>query len=621
MTPLSLLALLLSWTGSSGGHRPEGQQFMLIEEAAEGQFIGKLQSDQDPGDGSMKYLLSGEGADDLFTLDPHTGDLFASRPLDREEKAVYHLEFTVSERRTDRVVQPESAVTVLLRDVNDHAPAFSQDSYLAAVPENSNWGASVVQLSASDADEGLNAQIHYDFRGEHDYFSLDHETGLIWTAPIFPGDLDRERRESHHLVVVATDRAGLRGGLTATTQVSVTLTDVNDNPPRFAQDVFQFHVRESVQPGSAVGRLRAVDPDLGKNAEMKFSIVGGSSVFEVLTDQDTQEGVILVGKPLDYETRSSYRVNLQVENTQVPPGCEPQHTPDLALVEIFLENEVEAPVFDKDWYRMEVKEDAAVGTMVGAVHASDPDGAQSPIRYFINWDTDRKFDIDEATGSITVVGSLDREASACHNFSVTAAKLDVALPSRATVSICLLDVNDNAPLLVVEGAPFVCEGFQTAGQLIQVVSAVDPDDPPSGDKFSFSMASHTAPFTVQDSGDNTARILTQQATLDRSHQRVHLVPVVVSDGEVPMQWSTGTVTVKVCSCSHAGHCSSSEVLSWSPATLLWCLVAIGLFFIALLGKVLVQTLKETPAPVIVQRLLRRRGVTHPGHSAGATGPW
>ncbi|KAM9785927.1 cadherin-6-like [Neosynchiropus ocellatus] len=632
-----LLGLLLSGTVSSGGRSVdfggkegcgpeqacEGKSFLLLEEARERQFIGELRLDQDPGDGSMSYILSGEGADDVFTMDPHTGDLVATRPLDREEKAVHSLSYTVTDRRTDQVVQPETAITVVLKDINDHAPVFSQESYVAAVPERSQWGTSVVRVAATDPDEGMNAKIFYDIRGGNRYFSVDHETGLVRTAAIFPDELDREQIDSHQLVVVAMDRAGRSGGLTGTTEVFVTLTDVNDSPPRFVQDVYEFHVPESIEPGSSVGRVRAADPDVGQNAEMKFSIVGGNSmdVFEVSTDENTQEGVIRVREPLDYETRSSYRVHVGVVNAKVPPELEPLHTPDHALVEIMVQDEAEAPIFEKALYRMEVKEDAAVGTVVGSVHASDPDGAQGTVKYFNNWDADHKFNVDGASGTITVVGSLDREEAACHKISVSAAKLDGALVSHATVNICLLDVNDNAPVLDMQGAPFVCEGVQAAGQLIQTVSAVDLDDPPSGDMFFFSMAADakTSLFTVRDNGasrinqlltfsvpDNTADILTRQATFDRSRQDVHLVPVVVSDGDIPMQWSTGTVTVTVCSCNHEGHCSSAA-LSWNLVTLTWSAVALIWFLIGALGVVLVKTLKKKPAPAVVQPPLRRRG--------------
>ncbi|KAI4809287.1 hypothetical protein KUCAC02_018187, partial [Chaenocephalus aceratus] len=98
-------------------------------------------------------------------------------------------------------------------------------------------GTSVIQVTATDADDsmyGSSARLVYSISHGHPYFSVDPTTGVIRTA-LGPGDMDREQREHYQVVIEAKDMAGQRGGLSGTTAVNITLTDVNDNPPRFTQ--------------------------------------------------------------------------------------------------------------------------------------------------------------------------------------------------------------------------------------------------------------------------------------------------------------------------------------------------------------------------------------------------
>ncbi|CAB1326240.1 unnamed protein product [Coregonus sp. 'balchen'] len=501
-------------------------QFFLQEEytGSDKQYIGKLQSDMDRGDGTLKYILSGDGAGDIFTIDENNGDLHANKRLDREEKAFYTLRATVVNKNTGMKLEPETEFIVKLHDINDNEPKFTKELYTARVPERSN-------------------------------------IGIIRTA-LGPGEMDREKREHYQVVIEAKDMAGQRGGLTGTTTINITLTDVNDNPPRFSQSIYQFSVPESMKAGTPVGRITAVDKDLGKNAEMYYNVVGGDGLgmFDVITDKDSQEGIITVGKPLDYEKTRSYTLEIQVQNTQTLDtrflGYLP--TKDMATVRIGIEDVDEPPLFERASYVMEVKEDAAVGIAVGSVRATDPDGYNSPVRYSIDrrTDLDRLFNVHSGNGSIFITRPLDREEAAWHNISVIATEFNKPLQtSRVPVYIRLLDVNDNAPTFASFYETFVCEKTK-AGQKIQTVSAVDADDPAGGHKFFFSLATEGAyrgNFTVRDNGDNTAGILTRRSSYSRLHKSVYLVPMVITDGDFPMQSSTGTLTVRVCTCDREGN--------------------------------------------------------------------
>ncbi|XP_023253964.1 cadherin-6-like [Seriola lalandi dorsalis] len=577
-------------------------QFFLTEEytGSDYQYIGKLQSDQDHGNGLVKYVLSGEGAGSIFVIDENNGDLHATRRLDREEKAFYILKATVVNKRTGQKLEPETEFIVKLHDINDNEPQFSKEVYTGSVPERSDIGTSVIQVTATDADDsmyGSSAKLVYSISQGHPYFSVDPNTGVIRTA-LGPGDMDREQREHYQVVIEAKDMGGQRGGLTGTTVVNITLTDVNDNPPRFTQSIYQFRVPESSKSGTPVGRIQATDRDIGKNSEMYFTIVSGDGMdmFEISTDKDTQEGVITVSKPLDYEKKPSYTVEIQVQNTQVDPRFMSAGSKDMATIRIGVEDVDEPPLFDKASYLMEVKEDAEVGVAVGSVSAMDPDGVRSMVKYSIDrrTDMDRLFNVHPGNGSVFLLKGLDREETAWHNISVIATEFNnPRQSSHVPVYIRLLDINDNAPTFATIYETFVCERTK-AGQRIQTVSAVDADEPSSGHKFYFSLASegtHRSNFTVRDNGDNTAGILTRRASYSRLHQSVYLVPVVITDGDYPMQSSTGTLTVRVCTCDRDGNIElcNAVALSSSPGISTGALIAILLCAIILLMIVVLFT--------------------------------
>ncbi|XP_032388209.1 cadherin-6 [Etheostoma spectabile] len=577
-------------------------QFFLQEEytGSDYQYIGKLQSDQDNGSGLVKYVLSGEGAGTLFVLDENNGDLHATRRLDREEKAFYILKATVVNKRTGQKLEPETEFTVKLHDINDNEPQFSREVYTGSVPEMSDIGTSVIQVTATDADDsmyGNSAKLVYSISQGHPYFSVDPNTGVIRTA-LGPGDMDREQREHYQVVIEAKDMAGQRGGLTGSTTINITLTDVNDNPPHFTQSVYHFSVPESSVSGTPVGRILATDRDIGRNAEMSFSIVSGDGMdmFNISTDKGTQEGVITVSKPLDFEKKPSYTVEIQVQNTQVDPRFMSAGSKDMATVRIGVDDVDEPPLFDKASYLMEVKEDAAVGVAVGSVSAMDPDAARSMVKYSIDrrTDMDRLFNVHPGNGSVFLLRSLDREEIAWHNISVIATEFNnPRQSSHVPVYIRLLDINDNAPTFATTYETYVCERTK-AGQRIQTVSAVDADEPSTGHKFFFSLApegTHRSNFTVRDNGDNTAGILTRRASYSRLHQSIYLVPVVITDGDYPMQSSTGTLTVRVCTCDREGNMElcNAEALSSSPGLSTGALIAILLCAIILLMIVVLFT--------------------------------
>ncbi|XP_027462955.1 cadherin-10 isoform X1 [Zalophus californianus] len=566
-------------------------QFFLLEEytGSDYQYVGKLHSDQDKGDGSLKYILSGDGAGTLFIIDEKTGDIHATRRIDREEKAFYTLRAQAINRRTLRPVEPESEFVIKIHDINDNEPTFPEEIYTASVPEMSVVGTSVVQVTATDADDpsyGNSARVIYSILQGQPYFSVEPETGIIRTA--LP-NMNRENREQYQVVIQAKDMGGQMGGLSGTTTVNITLTDVNDNPPRFAQNTIHLRVLESSPIGTAIGSVKATDADTGKNAEVEYRIIDGdgTDMFDIITEKDTQEGIITVKKPLDYESRRLYTLKVEAENTHVDPRFYYLGPfKDTTIVKISVEDVDEPPIFSRSSYLFEVHEDIEVGTIIGTVMARDPDSTSSPIRFSLDrhTDLDRIFNIHSGNGSLYTSKPLDRELSQWHNLTVIAAEINNPKEmTRVAVFVRILDVNDNAPQFAVFYDTFVCENARP-GQLIQTISAVDKDDPLGGQKFFFSLAAVNPNFTVQDNEDNTARILTRKNGFNRHEISTYLLPVVISDNDYPIQSSTGTLSIRVCTCDSQGNMQScsAEALLLPAGLSTGALIAILLCIIILL---------------------------------------
>ncbi|XP_013807910.2 cadherin-9 [Apteryx mantelli] len=569
-------------------------QFFLLEEytGPDTQYVGKLHTDQDKGDGNLKYILTGDGAGSLFIIDENTGDIHAAKKLDREEKSLYVLRAKAIDRKTGRQVEPESEFIIKIHDINDNEPKFTKDMYTASIPEMSGVGTSVIQVTATDADDanyGNSAKIVYSILQGQPYFSVDPETGIIKTA--LP-DMSRENREQYQVVIQAKDMGGQMGGLSGTTTVNITLTDVNDNPPRFPQSTYQFSSPESAPPGTPLGRIKANDPDVGENAEIEYSISSedGSDMFDIITDKDTQEGIITVKKQLDFENKMLYTLRVEATNTHPDPRfLQLGPFKDTALVKISVEDIDEPPVFSRSSYLIEVDEDAKERSIIGQVVAQDPDITKNAIKYSVDrhTDLDRIFNIYSGNGSLFISKPLDREETPWHNITVIATEINnPKQSSQIPVFIRILDINDHAPEFAKYYETFVCENAK-AGQLIQTVSAVDKDEPPRGHKFFFELVPEFAVhpnFSIVDNKDNTAGIMTRRNRYNRSKMSTYLLPVIIFDNDYPIQSSTGTLTIRVCACDSRGNMQScnAEALLLPAGLSTGALIAILLCIVILL---------------------------------------
>ncbi|XP_039359402.1 cadherin-8 isoform X2 [Mauremys reevesii] len=469
------------------------QMFVLEEfSGPEPILVGRLHTDLDPGSSKIKYILSGDGAGTIFVINDKTGDIHAMKRLDREEKAEYTLTAQAVDGDTNKPLEPPSEFIIKVQDINDNAPEFLDGPYHATVPEMSIVGTFVTKVTATDADDpvyGNSAKLVYSILEGQPYFSIEPHTAIIKTA--LP-NMDREAKEEYFVVIQAKDMGGHMGGLSGTTTVTITLTDVNDNPPKFAQSLYHFSVMEDIALGEPIGRVKANDLDIGENAKSSYDIIEGDGmdIFEITSDVQTQDGIIRLRKPLDFETKKSYTLKVEAANIHIDPRfISGGPFKDTATVKIVVEDADEPPVFSSPTYLLEVHENAAINSVIGQVTAHDPDVSSSPIRFSIDRHTDleRQFNINADDGKITLATPLDRETNTWHNITIVATETrNHSQVSRVPVAIKVLDVNDNAPEFASEHDAFLCENGKP-GQVIQTVSAIDKDDPKNGHFFLYSL--------------------------------------------------------------------------------------------------------------------------------------
>ncbi|XP_013928427.1 PREDICTED: cadherin-8-like, partial [Thamnophis sirtalis] len=438
------------------------QMFVLEEfSGPEPILVGRLHTDMDPGVSKIKYILSGDGAGTIFVINDKTGDIHAMKRLDREEKAEYTLTAQAVDRDTNKPLEPPSEFIIKVQDINDNPPEFVDGPYHATVPEMSLVGTYVTKVTATDADDpvyGNSAKLVYSILEGQPYFSVEPHTAIIKTAL---SNMDREAKEEYTVVIQAKDMGGHMGGLSGTTTVTITLTDVNDNAPKFAQSMFkakqlELTTKQEIESSYISHQERLIA------AATEYSC---QQNFYAFHENKSNIGVIILVwgeiQPLDFETKNSYTLKVEASNVYIDPRFISMGPfKDTATLKIVVEDADEPPIFSSPTYLLEVHENAAINSVIGQVTAHDPDGSSSSIRFSIdrNTDLERQFNINTQDGKITLATPLDRETSTWHNITIVAMEeRNPSQISRVPVAIKVLDVNDNAPELVSGNEAYLCE--------------------------------------------------------------------------------------------------------------------------------------------------------------------
>ncbi|EOA97676.1 Protocadherin-17, partial [Anas platyrhynchos] len=435
----------------------------ISENAAPGtRFPLTSAHDPDAGDNGLRTYLLTRDDYGLFSLDVKSrGDgtkfpeLVIQKPLDREEQSHHTLVLTA----LDGGDPPRSGtvqINVRLIDSNDNSPVFEAASYVVELPENAPLGTAVIDLNATDADEGTNGEVLYSFSGYapervRDLFSIDPQSGLIRVK----GNLDYEESGLIEIDVQARDLGP--NPIPAHCKVTVRLIDRNDNAPTIGfVSVRQGALSEAAPPGTVIALVRVTDRDSGKNGQLQCRVLGGGggpgAVPFTLEENYDNFYTVVTDRPLDREAQDEYNVTIVARDGGNPP----LNSTKSFSVRILDEND-NPPRFSKNLYVLQVPENNIPGEYLGSVLAQDPDlGQNGTVSYSIlpghvgDVSIYTYVSVNPTNGAIYALRSFNYEQTKHFEFRVLAK--DSGSPHResnATVRVTVLDVNDNAPLIVL----------------------------------------------------------------------------------------------------------------------------------------------------------------------------
>ncbi|XP_043928134.1 protocadherin Fat 3 isoform X2 [Protopterus annectens] len=425
----------------------------------------------------IQYSLHGVGAADFF-MDSESGELRSFAALDREGIPVYNL----VTRATDsggRYCQCD--IVLILDDVNDNPPVFSSNHYDVSVYENTAIKALLKRVHATDPDVGMNRKVEYalsDSANEH--FGIDKFSGII----ILERPLDREIQAFYNITVKATDQ-GLALQLFSFATVTVTVLDINDNPPIFERRDYLATVGENVLVGTTVLGVFAASKDIGTNAEIMYSVRSGNELSKFQIEPKT--GAVTVAEPLDYETCKDFYLTVEAKDGGIPP-LSAVTTVNINVTDI---ND-NAPKFSREMYSVVISEDASVGDSVVMLLAEDSDSpANGQISFsIISGDQDKQFNLDPVTGLITLKEPLDREKVSGYSLVVQAKDSgSPPMSSTVTVNVDISDVNDNSPSFTPANYTAVIQENKPVDTSIMQLVVTDMDSSHNGPPFTFSIIS------------------------------------------------------------------------------------------------------------------------------------
>lgn len=552
-----------------------------ILENEEGPFpreIERIVSDSS-GKYSVYYTLSGPGYNEppvgVFSFDRDTGMLSINKPVDREVYPIFVLTTNVYNKVTNEQTDLPLDIKVLVDDVNDNAPQFSSPLKFSVL-EQSSPGTVVGKVNATDRDlEGSkHVAIRYSLLTGADLFSIDPLTGVIKTKSTA---LDRETKDKHLVTVQIKDMEGASNGLATTGTATIQLIDINDNPPTFKQPSFTATVQEN-EVDRLILRIPVDDKDLinTDNWRSKFVITKGNENghFRIDTDPKTNEGLLYVTKPLDFEKTPNVKLEVSAQNKAELKGTTAQW--NVAAVDLTVTDVDEGPEFIPPVKYITVKENTPNGTVIGTYTAMDPETKNSAgIKYYKVTDPASWINVDRSTGELKVANTIDRESSFVQNgiYNVTVRAMDATSKSgMGTVVIKVEDENDNIPKLPSEEV-LLCEKEGELGSLVLV--AEDKDGSPYAEPFTFSMPDDSdGKWSVRKYND-TAFTLKQEKEL---HTGVHKVDVMVTD--LQSMGKVQTVTVRICRCVN-GVCPAKKA-SATLGGLGWLAMLLPLLLLLLL---------------------------------------
>ncbi|XP_077588713.1 protocadherin alpha-C2-like isoform X2 [Stigmatopora nigra] len=518
---------------------PKGERFSLSNAV-----------DPDVGSNTVKtYHLS---ANEQFDIEVQTGrdgskfaEFILKEALDREQQAVHNLILTA----VDGGKPPRSGtakIIVQVLDNNDNAPLFDQSMYNVKIMENSPIGSLVIDLNATDLDEGSNSDLTYSYSlytpdKTQQTFHLNPSTGEI----TIKGMLNYEDFNIYDMEVIAADKGvtSLSGQCTIKIQVE----DMNDNHPEISIKSFQSPVSENIDVDTVIAVVSVSDKDSGDNGQVDL-LVPKNMPFKLRESSDNYYELV-VSEPLDREKVPEYEITFTVKDRGSPPLSD-NETMTLQLLDV---ND-NVPQFPQSSYTIRVTENNAPGALLSTPSAFDPDLHENQyLVYFIlekevaNTSMSMLFSINPENGNLYALKTFDYEMEKEFFFHIEARDSgSPPLSSNVSVHIVVVDQNDNAPVIV---SPWRAHGSLVEekiprstekGSLVAKVIALDGDSVHNSRiSYQFLQVSDASLFSLdQYNGEiRTARMFSYK---DWRHHR--LVVAAKDNGQPPL---SATVTIKL----------------------------------------------------------------------------
>ncbi|XP_005092400.1 cadherin-related tumor suppressor [Aplysia californica] len=417
-------------------------------------------------------LASADDTNDVFAIDAQTGVISLAKPPNQLASDSTTLTVTA----TDGGSSPRSRsmqVVMRLEDVNDHTPLFALTRHELFVSEAQSVNEVVMEVHATDEDEGPNGDLSYSIvRGNE-----EHRFGIFPEGSLFVAHgLDREKRDMYSLTITVKDNG--KEPRSSSVNITVYVQDENDNAPEFTQVSYEFRVRENMPADSYVGSVKAVDNDLGRNAEILYSLGGGNVNFTI----DPILGTIFTKREFDRE--------YIVKTTNLPyyvfdvyasdNGLHKQQSKVSVRVNVLDENDSPPVFLQASGSSRAVSENTEVGEEITTLVAVDADaGANAAVTYAITaGNEDGKFRIHETDGKLFLQLALDRESRDHYMLTIKATDTgeSVQLESTTDLEIYVLDYNDNAPEFAADTVRSVTVSETTLeGENLAIFSGTDRD--------------------------------------------------------------------------------------------------------------------------------------------------
>ncbi|XP_062849687.1 desmoglein-2-like protein [Trichomycterus rosablanca] len=463
--------------------------------------IAKIRSDHENRN-IVEYLLTGPGANEepvnVFTVNRTTGLVKVNKILDREEIPIYFLKGR-AKLFNGIFVEKDIELKIKVLDENDCPPVFNS-SVTGDVEELSPRDHYVINFTATDDDEEgtLRSQIFYKIIEQIPagrMFHINSKTGHIYVTM---NTLDREVQDRYTLIITGTDMNGTSGPTTNTGMgtVYINILDVNDNVPVLEKESYEAEVTEN-RANVEILRIKTTDGDLihTDNWNAVYKIISGNEAgyFNITTDPETNEGILMVVKEFDYEQQKTANLKVVVSNKAEYHSSVVVKEAKSYPIKVNVVNVPEGPRFQPSVKVISISEDKStinLNKIVTTYPAIDSDTllTATDVRYFKKQDPDNWLSIDENTAEIRLNKYPDRESTFLVNgtyyVEVTCSSSgSPAKTATGTVAIQVEDHNDHCPVLT-SPSQTICDGDN-----VVYVTAKDLDHFPNAEPFTFEVLS------------------------------------------------------------------------------------------------------------------------------------